>query len=117
MPTLSATIISPTILPLHAFSSPSLCRPNLPRPPSKLTNRSSGQLNAKHRDLLEMQALVQRRLKASRANFQDGLKAAKEVQHDLEWTSRKVSSIKSKAERVDGERLRRVERRRERDDY
>ena len=51
---------------------------------------SSGELNAKNRELLELQALAQRRLKNSRANFADGMKAAKEVKKDLEWTQKRV---------------------------
>ena len=54
-------------------------------------NFSSGALNAKHRELLELQALAQRRLKGTRANFADGVKAAKEVKKDLDWTQKHVS--------------------------
>ena len=50
----------------------------------------SGELNAKQRELLELQALAQRRLKGTRANFADGMKAAKEVKKDLEWTQKRV---------------------------
>jgi hypothetical protein len=52
---------------------------------------SSGALNAKHRELLALQAEAQRRLASSRANFADGMKAAKEVKKDLEWTQKRVS--------------------------
>lgn len=55
-----------------------------------LTFSRSGALNAKNRELLELQALAQRRLKSSRANFADGMKAAKEVKKDLEWTQKRV---------------------------
>ena len=55
-----------------------------------LTFYRSGELNAKNRELLELQALAQRRLKSSRANFADGMKAAKEVKKDLEWTQKRV---------------------------
>ena len=54
----------------------------------------SGELNAKNRELLELQALAQRRLKSSRANFADGMKAAKEVKKDLEWTQKRVKYAK-----------------------
>lgn len=60
----------------------------------------SGQLNAKQRELLELQALMQRRLKGARANFADGIKAAKETKSDLEWTHKRVSNMKTKAERT-----------------
>ncbi|WEW54951.1 hypothetical protein PRK78_000378 [Emydomyces testavorans] len=59
----------------------------------------SGQLNAKQRELLELQALMQRRIKGARTNFAEGIKAAKETKSDLEWTQKRVSAMKSKAER------------------
>lgn len=55
-----------------------------------LTLCSSGQLNAKQRELLELQALMQRRVKGARANFAEGIKAAKETKADLEWTQKRV---------------------------
>jgi hypothetical protein len=54
------------------------------------TTPRSGELNAKHRELLELQALAQRRLAGARMNFADGMKAAKEVQRDLQWTQKRV---------------------------
>ena len=57
------------------------------------TTHSSGALNAKHRELLELQALAQRRLKNTRANFADGMKAAKEVKRDLDWTQKRVKYV------------------------
>lgn len=51
---------------------------------------SSGQLNAKQRELLELQALAQRRLQGVRANFSDGIKVARETKRDLEWTQKRV---------------------------
>ncbi|KAI4185301.1 MAG: hypothetical protein L6R41_004215 [Letrouitia leprolyta] len=53
--------------------------------------QTSGALNAKQKELLELQALAQRRLKDARANFADGMKAAKEVKKDLDWTQKRVS--------------------------
>lgn len=53
-------------------------------------NRSSGELNAKQRELAELQAMAQRRLKTARKNFSEGVKAAKEVKRDLEWTQNAV---------------------------
>lgn len=53
-------------------------------------SHSSGQLNAKQRELLELQALMQRRIKGARANFAEGIKAAKETKSDLEWTHKRV---------------------------
>lgn len=51
---------------------------------------SSGHLNAKQQELLELQALAQRRLKGVRSNFNEGLKTARETKRDLEWTSKRV---------------------------
>ncbi|KAI9842418.1 MAG: hypothetical protein M1837_007163 [Sclerophora amabilis] len=53
--------------------------------------QTSGALNAKHRELLALQAEAQRRLSSSRANFADGMKAAKEVKRDLDWTQKRVT--------------------------
>ncbi|OTB04901.1 hypothetical protein M426DRAFT_11259 [Hypoxylon sp. CI-4A] len=61
--------------------------------------QTSGKLNNKHRELLEMQAAAQARLARSRARFQQGLNDAREVHADLEWTSKKVSAMKKKAEK------------------
>jgi exonuclease VII small subunit len=61
--------------------------------------QASGELNAKHRELLELQALAQRRLAGVRANFADGMKAAKEVQRDLQWTQKRVDSLNDRAAR------------------
>lgn len=52
--------------------------------------KRSGALNAKQKELLELQALAQRRLKGARTNFADGMKAAKEVKKDLDWTQKRV---------------------------
>ncbi|KAI0455110.1 hypothetical protein F5B21DRAFT_214096 [Xylaria acuta] len=61
--------------------------------------QTSGTLNAKHRELLELQAKAQARLAKSRARFADGVRDAHEVRANLEWTSKKVSSMKKKAEK------------------
>ncbi|KAL9579640.1 MAG: hypothetical protein Q9212_004995, partial [Teloschistes hypoglaucus] len=53
--------------------------------------QTSGALNAKQKELQELQALAQRRLKGARSNFSEGMKAAKEVRKDLEWTQKHVS--------------------------
>lgn len=50
----------------------------------------SGELNAKHRELMELQALAQRRLAGAQRNFADGMRAAKDVQKDLQWTQKRV---------------------------
>ena len=51
----------------------------------------SGTLNAKHREVLELQKKAQERLAKSRARFAQGLQDAREVRADLEWTQKKVS--------------------------
>jgi hypothetical protein len=48
-------------------------------------------LNAKHRELQELQAKAQARLAKSRARFAQGLEDAREVRNDLEWTQKKVA--------------------------
>lgn len=57
---------------------------------NNLHTNSSGQLNAKQQELLELQALAQRRLKGVRANFAEGIKTARETKRDLEWTQKRV---------------------------
>jgi biogenesis of lysosome-related organelles complex 1 subunit KXD1 len=51
----------------------------------------SGHLNAKHRELLELQKKAQARLAKSRARFEEGLSDAREVRENLEWTQKKVT--------------------------
>jgi biogenesis of lysosome-related organelles complex 1 subunit KXD1 len=48
-------------------------------------------MNAKHRELLELQMQAQARLAKTRERFQEGLRDAREVRGDLEWTQKKVS--------------------------
>ncbi|KAJ6441823.1 KxDL domain-containing protein [Purpureocillium lavendulum] len=61
--------------------------------------QSSGKLNAKHRELVELQKQAQARLARTRERFQEGMRDAREVRGDLEWTQKKVSSLQSKASR------------------
>ncbi|KAF7546700.1 hypothetical protein G7Z17_g8251 [Cylindrodendrum hubeiense] len=61
--------------------------------------QTSGKLNAKHRELLELQKKAQARLAKTRERFQEGMRDAHEVRSDLEWTQKKVGSMKSKASR------------------
>ncbi|CAL3963272.1 hypothetical protein PZA11_000940 [Diplocarpon coronariae] len=61
--------------------------------------QTSGLLNAKHRELLELQQLAQQRLAKSRARLTEGYQDAKEVKRDLEWTQKRVSTLKTKASR------------------
>lgn len=52
---------------------------------------SSGHLNAKQRELMELQKKAQARLAKSRARFAEGMEDAREVRQNLEWTQKKVS--------------------------
>jgi hypothetical protein len=40
---------------------------------------------------MELQALAQQRMAAMQASFSEGIKTAKEVQRDLDWTQKKVT--------------------------
>jgi hypothetical protein len=57
-------------------------------------SQSSGELNDKTQQLLELQALAQQQFAAMQASFAEGMKTAKEVQRDLEWTQKKVTYVK-----------------------
>ncbi|KAF3917579.1 hypothetical protein AA313_de0203763 [Arthrobotrys entomopaga] len=60
--------------------------------------QTSGMLNAKNRELMELQALAAKRLTETRANFLDGMRVAKQVKNDLEWLQKKTDALKVKAE-------------------
>jgi Uncharacterized conserved protein len=51
----------------------------------------SGQLNAKQRELAELQAMAQRRLKGARKNFDDGMQAARESRRDVDYIKGKTA--------------------------
>lgn len=51
----------------------------------------SGELNAKQRELAELQAMAQRRLKTARVNFAEGMEAAREARADIEYSAKKIS--------------------------
>ncbi|KAJ5239712.1 domain KxDL [Penicillium chermesinum] len=76
----------------------------------KLTRapRRSGELHAKQQELMELQAMAQRRMKGLRSNFNEGLKTARETKRDLEWTQKRVSALKSKAEKAHPDEYRRA---------
>jgi hypothetical protein len=61
--------------------------------------KTSGALNAKTRELLELQAQAQRRLAGTRANFAEGMRAAREVKGDLEWVQKRVTALNARTER------------------
>ncbi|CAG8366534.1 unnamed protein product [Penicillium salamii] len=79
--------------------------------------QTSGQLNAKQQELLELQAMAQRRLKGVRSNFNEGLKTARETKRDLEWTQKRVSALKTKAEKAHPEEYRRSSKKYAYDEY
>lgn len=47
-------------------------------------------MNAKHRELMDLQKKAQARLAKTRERFQDGMRDAREVREDLEWTEKKI---------------------------
>ncbi|EGS23952.1 uncharacterized protein CTHT_0006620 [Thermochaetoides thermophila DSM 1495] len=59
--------------------------------------QTSGHLNAKQRELLELQAKAQERLARMRTRFAQGLEDARQVTEDLEWTHKKLESLEAKA--------------------
>ncbi|GAO16671.1 uncharacterized protein UV8b_00764 [Ustilaginoidea virens] len=61
--------------------------------------QTSGKLNAKHRELVELQKQAQARLAKTRERFHEGMRDAREVRGDLEWVQKKVSSLQAKAAR------------------
>jgi len=61
--------------------------------------QTSAELNDKTQQLLELQALAQQRFAAMQASFTEGIKTAKEVQKDLDWTQKKVTSLNKRAAR------------------
>ncbi|KAH8727922.1 hypothetical protein GQ44DRAFT_610598 [Phaeosphaeriaceae sp. PMI808] len=73
--------------------------------------QTSGELNAKHQELLELQALTKRRLAGANAMFAEGKRAAKEVQKDLEWTQKRVDQLNDRAARKYPEQFRTAQRR------
>lgn len=73
--------------------------------------QTSGELNAKQRELMELQALAQRRLAGAQASFAEGMRAAKEVQKDLQWTQKRVDALNDRAARKYPEQFRTAQRR------
>ncbi|KAM3555928.1 hypothetical protein MY1884_005320 [Beauveria asiatica] len=62
--------------------------------------QTSGKLNAKHRELADLQRQAQARLARTRERFQEGMRDAREVRSDLEWTQKKVSTLNAKVSRM-----------------
>ncbi|KAG5929837.1 hypothetical protein E4U42_004357 [Claviceps africana] len=73
--------------------------------------QTSGKLNAKHRELVELQKQAQARLAKTRERFQDGMRDAREVRCDLEWTQKKVSSLQARASRMHPKEFRKARER------
>ncbi|KAM3086472.1 hypothetical protein ACMFMG_000604 [Clarireedia jacksonii] len=58
--------------------------------------QTSGLLNAKHREIMDLQALAQQRIARTRARLAEGYQDAKEVKANLEWTQNRVSTLSKK---------------------
>ena len=54
---------------------------------------SSGRLNAADRELAELQAMAQRRLKNARVNFAQGIEDAKEARRDLDYCMKRTEYV------------------------
>lgn len=78
--------------------------------------QTSGQLNAQQRELAELQAMAQRRLKGARQNFSEGMQAARDSKRDIDYIKTKTASMKVKAERRNPEAYAKASRRTS-DDY
>jgi len=59
--------------------------------------QASGQLNDKTRQLMELQALAAQKFAEMQASFAEGIKTARDVQQNLEWTQKKVDSMNARA--------------------
>lgn len=59
--------------------------------------RTSGTLNDKQRELLEVQQKAQARMSKMRSRFNDGMRDARDVRANLEWTQKKITSMNAKA--------------------
>jgi len=64
-----------------------------------MQTQTSGLLNAKHRELMDLQQLAQQRLARSKARLAEAYSDSREVKRDLEWSQKRVSSMKTKASR------------------
>jgi len=61
--------------------------------------QTSGKMNAKQRELMDLQRQAQARLARTRERFADGMRDARDVRSDLEWTQKKMSALQTKASR------------------
>ncbi|CAI6335504.1 unnamed protein product [Periconia digitata] len=73
--------------------------------------KASGELNAKHRELLQLQALAQQRLAGVKVNFAEGMRTARGVQKDLQWTQQRVDSLNNRAAKKYPEQFKAAQRR------
>ncbi|KAK9467711.1 hypothetical protein V1512DRAFT_285660 [Lipomyces arxii] len=58
--------------------------------------QSSGLLNAKARELQQLQQAAADRISGTRANFAEGMKVLRDVQKDLKWVQNHVDALKRK---------------------
>jgi len=59
--------------------------------------QASGQLNDKTRQLMDLQARTQQKFAEMQASFAEGIKTARDVQKDLDWTQKKVDELNFRA--------------------
>ncbi|RMZ87346.1 hypothetical protein DV736_g5427, partial [Chaetothyriales sp. CBS 134916] len=65
--------------------------------------QDSGRLNAKERELAELEALAKRRLKTARVNFAQSQEDAREIRRDLDYCKRKTDNMTEKVARRHGD--------------
>ncbi|KKA30892.1 hypothetical protein TD95_004088 [Thielaviopsis punctulata] len=72
----------------------------LPMDRSMVTQaKTSALLNDKQRQLKDLQKQAAAQLVRSRERYKEGLRDAREVRQELEWTQQQVQALKSKAQR------------------
>ena len=60
-------------------------------------------MNAKQRELADLQAQMQRRMKKARVNFDQTLDNVAEARSDLKYSREKVAAMKARAQREDSD--------------
>ncbi|KAK5069815.1 hypothetical protein LTR64_008002 [Lithohypha guttulata] len=63
--------------------------------------QTSGELNAKQRELADLQAQMQRRIKKTRVNFDTTLSNVEEARSDLKYSKEKIAAMKARAMKED----------------
>lgn len=60
-------------------------------------------MNAKQRELAELQAQMQRRVRKTRVNFDETMENVREARNDIKYTKEKTAALKARAMREDPE--------------